>query len=144
MTVRAREAGYTLLEVVIATVMVVILAMGLAGAMGTAFMADAAARDTAQSTHAAQQVLEELQDLSYHDVLAQDGTAMLTARGVAVKISAHETMVGMITVEVYACRPSPSRTLGDLAAMTMAQVKALPSATGSRARLVTYRAARGE
>lgn len=138
------DSGFSLIEVVIAMVMLVILAMGMASSLGAAFMADAVARDTARSAHAAQQVLEELQPLQYADVLGEDGTAALTPQGVAVKISAHEAMVGMIMVEVFACRPTPPRSLADLGAMSMAQVKRLPAAPGSQVRVITYRAGRGE
>ena len=137
--VKTKNAGFTLLEVMIATVILVTLALGLATSMGAAFMADAAARNAAASTHAAQQVMEELQHLDYGDVLACDGDAMLTSEGIALKLSVSEVMVGMLLVEVQTCRPTPDRTLAELADMSMTQVKALPAAAGSEVRLVTYR-----
>lgn len=75
-------------------------------------------------------------------MLAEDGTATVTADGVAVKISAHESMVGMILVEVYAFRAMPPKTAAQLAAMTMAQVKQIPAVAGSPVRVITYRATR--
>ena len=111
MEAHRRDAGQTLLEVMIGTVIIVILAMGLASSMGAAFMADAAARSTAASTHACQRVMEEIWQLDYSDVLACDGDAILTPQGVALKISAAEAMVGMILLEACACRPEQERTL---------------------------------
>jgi prepilin-type N-terminal cleavage/methylation domain-containing protein len=93
-----RDAGFSLLEVMIAAVVVVILAMGLASSMGSAFMADNAARGAAASTNACQQTLEELQQLAYGDVLACDGDAMFASENVAVKISAFESTAGMILI----------------------------------------------
>gem|GEM_PF-3661902 len=137
-----RDAGFSLLEVMIAAVVVVILAMGLASSMGSAFMADNAARGAAASTNACQQTLEELQQLAYGDVLACDGDAMFASENVAVKISAFESTAGMILIEVYACRPAQTQTLIGLGGMTMAQVKALPAVAGSQVRLLTYRSGR--
>jgi len=142
MTAHSSEAAYTLLEVMVAAVIVVILALGLAGSMGAAFMADASARNTAASVHAAQQTLEELQQLDYGDVLACDADAILTPEGVAVKIAASEVMVGMLLVEVFACRPVEERTLAELSGLTMEQFKNIEAAMGSRVRVVTYRAGR--
>ncbi|HUW58113.1 MAG TPA: type II secretion system protein [Planctomycetota bacterium] len=142
MGTHGRDLGYTLLEVMIGTVILVILAMGLASSMGAAFMADAAARHTALSTHACQQVLEELEHLDYGDVLACDGDAMLTPGSVAVKISATEAMVGLILIEVRAARPKEQRTLLELAGMTMQQFRDLQTVIGSEVRVVTYRAGR--
>ena len=142
MKAHGRDPGYTLLEVMIATVILVILAMGLASSMGAAFMADAAARHTAASTHACQQVMEELEQVDYSDVLACDGDAMFTPEGVALKISAVETMVGLMLIEVRACRPDPERTLLELAGLTMEQFRNLRAVMGSEVRVVTYRAGR--
>ena len=136
------EPGFTLLEVMIAAVIVVILAMGLAASMGVAFMADSSARNTAASTHACQQVMEEMQQLDYSDVLACDGDAILTAEGIAVKIGVSEAMVGMLLIDVAACRPTPQRNLLELSGLTMDQFRNIPSATGSVVHLVTYRAGR--
>ena len=133
------ERAFTLLEVMISVVILVILSLGLATSMGAAFMADAAARDAAISVHAAQQVMEELGQLDYGDVLACDGDAVLTDDGLAVKIAATEVTVGMMMIEVYTCRPRPASSLADLADMTMDQVKSLSAAKGSAVRLLTYR-----
>lgn len=143
-TVKARQSenGFTLLEVMIGTVILVILALGLAGSMGAAFMADATARDTAAATHAGQQVMEELQKLDYLDVLGCDGNAIVTSEDIAIKVSATETMVGMILVEVRACRLLEKRTVLELAGLTMGQFASLRPATGAQVRLMTYRAAR--
>jgi len=126
----------------IATAVVVILVMGLASSMGSAFMADAVAHSSAASANACQQVLEELQELDYDDVLACDGDAMLTSQSVAVKVSVSEAMVGMILIEVYACRPAENVTLLELGGLTMTQFKNLRAAPGSQVRLLTYRAGR--
>lgn len=142
MTARASDVAFTLLEVMIAAVLVMILTMGLAATMGAAFMAAASARNTAASSHACQQVMEELEQLDYGDILACDSDAILTAEGIAVKIAASEAMVGMLLIEVAGCRPSPERTLLELAPLTMEQFRNLPSALGSKMRLVTYRAGR--
>jgi hypothetical protein len=142
MRVERRDAASSLLEVMIAAVVVVILALGLASSMGSAFLADTAARSVSASANACQQVLEELQELDYGDVLACDGDAMLTSQGVAVKISAAEAMAGMILIEVYACRPVEPRTLLELGGLTMTQFKNLRAAPGSQVRLLTYRAGR--
>ena len=139
MKMHGAERAYTLIEVMIAAVIVVVLALGLSASMGAAFMADAAATHAAASSHAAQQVMEELQDLDYGDVLACDGDAILTDGGVAIKIASSEAMVGMLLVEIYACRPTDARSAGELASMTMSQVQALPAASGSEVRLLTYR-----
>ena len=137
-----RDNGYSLLEVMIAAMVVVVLAMGLAGSMGAAFLADAAARDTATATHACQQVMEELEELDYGDVLATDGNAILTGEGIAIKMSVSEAMVGMLVVEVCGCRPLEERTPLELAGMTMTQFKNVQPASGPQVRLVTYRAGR--
>jgi prepilin-type N-terminal cleavage/methylation domain-containing protein len=142
MRANRRDAGFSLLELMIAAVVVVILAMGLASSMGSAFMADNAARGAAASTNACQQTLEELQQMAYGDVLACDGDAMIGTENVAVKISAFESTTGLILIEVYACRPAPAQTLLALGGMTMAQVKALPAVEGSQVRLLTYRSTR--
>ncbi len=135
---RARTGGFTLIEVMIATVMIVILAMTLAACLGAACSADSASRDKARSTLAIQQVLEGMLDLQYGDVLAEDGTAILTSQTIAIKISAQESLPGLILIEVYACRPQTPQTLSALASMTMAQVKALPAIQGSQVRMLTY------
>ena len=133
------DRAFTLLEVTIAAVMLVIVSLGLATSMGAAFMADAAARDAAASVHAGQQVLEELAQLDYGDVLACDGDALLTDGGLAVKIASTEVSVGMLMIEVYTCRPSPEHALAELADMTLTQIKALPATRGAQVRLLTYR-----
>ena len=137
-----RDTGYTLLEVMIAVAIVVILALGLASSMGAAFLADAVARDTATATHACQQVMEELEELDYADVLATDGNAILTEEGIAIKMAVSEAMVGMLLVEVCGCRPLEERTLLELAGMTMTQFKNVQPASGPQVRLLTYRAGR--
>ena len=142
MVVRRSGSGFSLLEVMIGAVIMVILAMGLANSMGAAFLADASARDTAAAVHACQQVLEEMQTLDYADVLACDGNAIVTDEDVAIKISATETMVNMILIEVGGGRLEEQRTAGELAAMSMTQFKSLRPATGAQVRLVTYRANR--
>ena len=135
---RTGDRGFTLLEVMIATVMLVILAMTLAACLGAAVTADSVSRDTERSTLAVQQVIEGMMELDYGDALAQDGTAILTTQSISLKISATETIHGLMLVEVYACRPSTPQTLSTLASMTMAQVKALPAAAGSQVRVLTY------
>jgi len=136
---REDQSGFTLIEVMIAAVVVVILALGLASSMGAAFMADAAARNAAVSTQAAQQVMEELQGLAWADVLACDGDAVVTGEGCAVKVAVNEAMVGMLLVEVYACHPVETRAAAELAGMGMTQVKSLGALDGSQVRLLTYR-----
>ena len=139
---RGSNAGFSLIEVMIAAVILVILALGLAGSLGAAFMADASARNTATSTNAAQQLMEELQGLDYADVLGCDGDSVVTAGGVALKVSVAETMVGMLVIEVYACHPVQPISVGVLSGMTMSQLKNVPAILGSQVRLVTYRASR--
>ena len=142
MCIAGRPRGFTLLEVMIGAVIVVILAMGLAGSMGSAFMADSAAKDRAASLNAGRQVMEELEQLDYGDVLACDGDTILTDRSIAIRISAAESMLDMMLVEVYACRPTGGPALAELAALSVTQLKQLPSAMGSRVRLVTYKTRR--
>jgi len=134
------DRAFTLLEVTIAAVMLVIVALGLAMSMGAAFMADAAARDAAAAVHTGQQVMEELGQLDYGDVLACDGDAILTDNGAAVKIAVTEVAVGMLMVEVHVGRPTPARDLAELAEMSMMQFRSLSAARGSSVRLLTYRA----
>ena len=122
------DAAFSLLEVMIAAVVVVILAMGLAGSMGSAFMAANAARSAAASTNACQQALEQLEQLPYADVLNYDGAVTPAPGGVTVKISVTEAAAGMILIEVYAWRPTQSPTV--------------PAVAGSQVRLLTYRSMR--
>jgi hypothetical protein len=135
---RARTGGFTLVEVMIAMVTIVMLAMTLAACLGAACAADSASRDKMRSAFACQQAMEEMLSLDWGDTLAQDGTAILTSEGVAVKVSAQLASPGLILIEVYAFRPQTPLTLSSLGAMSMTQAKALPAMQGSQVRVLTY------
>jgi prepilin-type N-terminal cleavage/methylation domain-containing protein len=136
------EKGFSLLEVMVAAVIVVILAMGLAASLGGVFLADASAKYALASANAAQRLMEELQQLDYGDTLACDGDAVVTTGGVALKVSVVEVSVGMEIIEVNACHPAQAMSAAQIAGMTMAQFKGVHARPGSQVRLMTSKARR--
>ena len=76
---RKHEGGFTLLEVMIAAVVVVILVPAFLGSIVASFLADAGGRSTDGAVNTARQTMEEVLGLSFQDVLALDGDTALTA-----------------------------------------------------------------
>ena len=136
------NSGFSLIEVMIAMVIVIILALGLASSMCAAFLADSAAKNKTAAVNAAQRLIEEIEQVDYGDLLSLHEDAVINDYGIALKISVTEVMVGMVMVEVSACRPVAPRTTSELSMLTTSQFKEIVSREGSRVNLITYRADR--
>ena len=136
------NSGFSLIEVMIAMVIVVILALGLATSMCAAFLADSAAKNKTAAINTAQRLMEEIEQVDYGDLLSLHEDAVIDDDGMTLKISVTEVMVGMVMIEVSACRPVDTRTMSELSILTMSQFKEIVSREGSRVSLITYRADR--
>ena len=132
-----RDGGFTLLEVLIATVIMAIIFMGLISAISGTFLSATMANRATEAQDTARQLLEEASELSYADMLLLHGNALIGTGGLAAKIQVYEVSTGLLLLEVEVCRPTTMPTLSALSAMTMAQFHALPSQAGSRVRFTT-------
>jgi Tfp pilus assembly protein PilV len=133
------EAGFALLEVMIAAVVVVVLLLGFLGSVVASFLADAGSRSTNDAVNVARQTMEEALELTFQDVLGLDGDTALTTEGIAVRTSVVQSTATLALVEVCVCRPVPPLTLMQLQALSMDGFRQLPSAPGSRLSLVTMK-----
>ena len=133
------NSGFSLIEVMVAMVIVIILALGLASSMGAAFLADSSAKNKTAAINTAQRLIEEIEQVDYGDLLSLHEDAVINDDGMALKISVTEVMVGMVMIEVSACRPIVPRTMPELSMLTMSQFKQIASREGSQINLITYR-----
>ena len=139
LSIRAREQGFSLLEALIAAVVVVILLLGFMGSVVGSFLADAGSRNTGLAVNVARQTMEEAVELDYADALALDGDTSLTGEGMAVRISVVQSTPTLALIEVWVCRPAPALTLVQLQALSLDGIKQLRSAPGSQFSLVTMK-----
>ena len=136
------NSGFSLIEVMIAMVIFIILALGLASSMSAAFLADSAAKNKTAAVNTTQRLMEETEHVDYGDLLSLHEDAVIDDVGMTLKISVTEVMVGMVMIEVSACRPVDERTMSELSMLTMGQFKDIVSREGSQVSLITYRADR--
>ncbi len=136
------NSGFSLIEVMIAMVIFIILALGLASSMSAAFLADSAAKNKTAAVNTTQRLMEETEHVDYGDLLSLHEDAVIDDVGMTLKISVTEVMVGMVMIEVSACRPVDERTMSELSMLTMGQFKGIVSREGSQVSLITYRADR--
>ncbi len=134
---RHANAGFTLLEVLIAAVVMVIILMGLLSSISGAFLATDASNKATESQAMARRLLEETTALTYGEIVELNNSALVTDDGLAAKYQVYETAVGLLTVEVEVCRPMTALSADEAAAMTMAEFHALDAVMGSRVRFTT-------
>ena len=131
------ESGFSLLEVMISGVVVVILALAFFGSVVGSFLADAGSQSTNAAVNLARQTMEEAVELSFLDAMALDGDSVLQANGFVVRTSVVQSTVSLELIEVYVCRPVPPLTLAQLQVLSLDALKQLHSAPGSQYSLVT-------
>lgn len=136
---RGIEGGFTLLEVMIAAVVVVILLLGFVGSVVASFMADTGSHNTDTAVNVARQTMEEVMEVSFEDVLALDGDTALTDEGMAVRISVVQSTLTIALVEVSVCRPVSTMTLEELQTLSTEDFKRIREAQGSQFTLVTMK-----
>jgi len=136
---RSPEAGFTLLEVLIAAVVVVVLALAFLGSVVASFMADTGSHNSNAAVNAARQTMEEVMELAFGDVLALDGDTAVTSDGLAVRISVVQSTVSLALVEGAVCRPVSMVSVCELQAMSLEEFKRLGAAQGSKFSLVTMK-----
>ncbi len=134
---RRSEKGLTLLELVIAAVVMAIIFLGLISSITRSFMAANNANMATKAQATARQMLEEARQLSYDNILMLDGSALITEDGLAGKYQVFETIPGLLTLEAEVCRPVDCPSLAELAAMEMTKFHQLVSMAGSRIRFTT-------
>ena len=131
------DGGFTLLELMIASVVMAIIFMGLLSSITGAFLATNMANKASEAQATARRLLEEAADLSYGDMVLLDGNSLITQDGLAAKYQVYEMSQGLLTLEVEVCRPTNPLTLSALASMTIAQFREVPCIDGSRIRYTT-------
>jgi len=141
---RGTDGGFTLLEVMIAGVVMAIIFMGLVSSISGSFLATDMANKASESQATARRVLEEAVELDYGDALLLDGNALVTESGIAAKYQVFETTPGLLTVEVEVCRPMTAISSAELSAMTMEEFGEVPAIEGSRMRFTTLSTGRIE
>ena len=133
---RHADGGFTLLEIMIACVVMAIVFMGLISSMSGAFLATGMANKASESQATARQMLEEAMELSYDDMLLLDGDSIITTDGLAAKYQAFEVTPGLLMLQVEVCRPYPAISLVTLSKMSMSNFHALDVVDGSRVSFV--------
>lgn len=131
------DGGFTLVELIIASVVMAIIFMGLISSITGSFLATNMANRAAEGQATARRLLEEAMELDYGDMLLLDGSSLITDDGLAAKYQVYETSAGLLTLEVEVCRPETPISLAELSAMTMAEFGEIPEVKGSRLRFTT-------
>ena len=90
------QRGFTLLELMIAAVILVILFMGFMSSLTSSFLADVSSNIANSSRANAERLMEESLDLSYSDCLLLDENAVLTSDGLACKIGVSQVGAGLV------------------------------------------------
>ncbi len=129
--------GFTLLEVLIAAVVMAVVFMGLMSSISGTFMATNMANRASWAQATARRMLEEATELDYSALLLIDGNALVTSDGLAARFEVYEASAGLIFVQVDVCQPKTPLTQAQVAALTQAQFDALPVVNGSRVRFST-------
>ena len=136
------QRGFTLLELMIAAVILVILFMGFMSSLTSSFLADVSSNIANSSRANAERLMEESLDLSYEDCLLLDENAVLTSDGLACKIGVSQVGAGLLMIEVNVLKPKQPQTLAELAAMSLVNFRNLPATPGSSVRLLSLKADR--
>ena len=131
------QGGFTLIELMIAALIMGIIFMALISSMTGAFLTTDAASMTTRAQGTARRLLEETRDYTYDQLLLMNGSAIVTDDGMSAKYQVYETSIGLLTVEVEVCRLKNSISPTDLAAMSMPDFHALDAVAGVRVRLTT-------
>jgi type II secretory pathway pseudopilin PulG len=134
---RRTDGAFTLLELMIACVVMAIIFMGLISSITAAFLSTNMANKASEAQATARRMLEEAMELSRGDMLLLDGNSVITADGLAAKYQVFETSPGLLMLEVEVCRPTRSVSLAELAAMSMDDFHDLEVISGSRVRFMT-------
>ena len=134
---RQADAGFTLLELMIASIAMAIIFMGLISSITGAFLATDMANKATEAQATTRRLLEEATQLTYGDMLLLEGNSLFTPDGLAAKYQVFETSPGLLTLEVEVCRPLIDLTLPELAAMTMEDFGQIEVVQGSRIRFTT-------
>ncbi len=102
--VRMAVAGFTILEILIATAILGIVFVGLLAALGDTFVADQAAYASARSRNLAQRVMEEVVHTAFDNLLSLDGDT-ITQDGFTVTVRVVASTPDLRLVEVTAAKP---------------------------------------
>ena len=137
-----RQKGFTLLELMIAAVILVVLFMAFLSTLTGSFLADTTATTANTARATAERLMEEILDLAYDDTLMVDQNAVLTNQGLACKLGVVEVASGLLMIEVYICKPTQPVTLAGLAALSLADVRDMESVSGGQVRLLCLKANR--
>ena len=138
-TGKCNQNGFSLLEVMIAAVVVVVLVLAFMKSMVGTFLADSSSRNSSASVNLARNAMEEIVELAFDDVLALDGDTVITSEGLALRISAVQSSLHLSLVEVLVCRPVPRLSAGELHSLDLEEFRRLPCAQGSNFSLVTMK-----
>ena len=136
------QKGFTLLELMIAAVILTILFMAFLSTLTGSFLADNTATTANAARASAERLMEETLDLDYLDCLMVDQNAAVTEQGLACKLGVVEVSPGLCLIEVHICKPTQEVTVGELAVMSLSDVRDLECMSGSRVRLLCLKSDR--
>jgi prepilin-type N-terminal cleavage/methylation domain-containing protein len=134
---RRADSGFTLLEVMFASIIMAIVFMGLLASLSGSFLTTGMAERTSESQATAKRLLEEACELAYADMLLLDGNAIVTPQGLAAKYQVFETSSGLLTLEVEVLRPRNAVSVAALSAMSMSDFCKLQTIDGSHVGFTT-------
>lgn len=136
------QSGFTLVELMVAAVILAILFMAFLSTLTGSFLADTSSTIANSARVTAERLMEESLDLSYSQCLLLDQNAVLAADGLACKIGVVEVSTGLLLIEVNVCKPVHTYSPAQLAAMTLVNFRNLDYTSGSPVRLLCLKAER--
>ena len=89
-----------LVGILIASVVMAVIFMGLLSSITGSFLATNMANATTESQATARRLLEEASGMQYAEILALDGSALVTENGYAARYQAYETSRNLLLLEV--------------------------------------------
>ena len=134
--------GFTLIELMVAALILAILFMSFLSTLTGSFLADAASTTANTARVTAERLMEESLDLSYNDSLMLDQNALITDQGLACKIAVVEIDSGLALIEINVRKPAQPLTLALVAAMSIVDFRGIEAVSGSDVRLLCLKAQR--
>ncbi len=134
--------GFTLIELMVAALILAVLFMAFLSTLSGSFLADASATTANSARVTAERLMEESLDLTYNDCLMLDQNALVTDQGLAAKMAVVEMDDGLALIEVNVLKPEHPITLAQAAAMNLVDFRRLDATPGSRVRLLCLKAQR--
>jgi len=136
------QSGFTLLELMIAAAVLSILFMAFISTLTGSFLASNTSITANSARACAQRLMEETMDIDYADCHLLHQNAVLTPEGLACKMGVVQVSTDLVIIEVNVCKPIQSKTLAQLAAMSLPAFRNLQCTSGSSVRLLSLRAGR--